>query len=158
MDLQIEKLSLNPVEMGQTQKELVNKCLTQQLEEFELLSSIYCQGEMCIDDISVITDITEYLNGKTETIYRNIGFTLKILLGEKIKCEVSVELSHVNIWKIFLRNLLNEFLNHLISKISALPDDRIATFYHTDQRIQQKAGARLKGGSGRIHRGEFRQK
>ena len=83
--------------MNLNQNELVQKCLRMQLEEFELLSSIYCHsGEMSMDDLSVISDISDYLEGKTENIYRTIGFTLKILLGESIKCEVSVELTHVS--------------------------------------------------------------
>lgn len=101
MDRKVGEPAMNSDEMGEIQTELIKKCLKLQLEEFELLKSIYCQGELCVDDESVILDITDYINGFTENIYRTIGFTLKILLGENIKCEVSVELSHVTLLIVF---------------------------------------------------------
>lgn len=76
------------------QKSIIKNCLRMQLEEYELLSSIYCNnGEFRIFDPTVLEDIRDFLNDLRTTNYRNLDYVIKLKLNDKIKCELSVELT-----------------------------------------------------------------
>ncbi|GLH01094.1 RWD domain-containing protein 2A [Gryllus bimaculatus] len=65
-----------------------------QLSELEMLQSMFSNpGEFCIDDPSVIADINEFLDGKTNAYPPRLDFAINITI-DKAKFEVCVNLPH----------------------------------------------------------------
>lgn len=65
-----------------------------QLSELEMIQSMFSNpGEFCIDDPSVIADINDFLDGKTNAFPPRLDFTINLVIG-KAKFEVCVNLPH----------------------------------------------------------------
>lgn len=85
------------------QLELYKECITKQLEEVDLLSSIYCApGEMHIFDPGVISDFNEFLQKpsaeKINLLLRSrLDYNIKLALqdAERSKFDVRIELPHL---------------------------------------------------------------
>lgn len=74
---------------------LLKTCLQQQIDELDMLQSIFCNpGELKIDDHSVLADINEYLDGKRMQLNQKLDYTITLsnLNGRKI--EMHFELPH----------------------------------------------------------------
>lgn len=81
-------------EMENIQEALVHECLRKQLEEYELLQSMYSNpGEFQTDNSHLIDEIQEFLDGKRTRVTEKLDYRLKLQLNEKLKIELSVILS-----------------------------------------------------------------
>ncbi|XP_021184561.3 RWD domain-containing protein 2B [Helicoverpa armigera] len=75
-----------------TMKDCYLDCLTQQIEEFELLKSMYPnQGEIVCSDKDIIKDIRDFLDNKTEYIPSHLDFKLNLFI-DGLKLEVFINL------------------------------------------------------------------
>ena len=119
------------------QLELYRDCITKQLEEVDMLSSIYCSpGEMHIFDPGVISDFNEFLQHPTNenltTLLKsqldyNIKLDMQHVKG-KTKLDVRIELPHLypslenaiiivhtpllsKNKEIYLKNTIEQFIN-----------------------------------------------
>ncbi|KAG5674646.1 hypothetical protein PVAND_004600 [Polypedilum vanderplanki] len=73
---------------------MTRDCLRKQLEEYELLQSMYSNpGEFKVDNPFIISDIQDYLTGKRGRVHEKLDYRIKLQLTEKIKMELSVLLS-----------------------------------------------------------------
>lgn len=71
--------------------DLVKDCLKMQLEEFDLLKSIYQRpGECTIDNPLLESDINDFIIGVRSSIHENLDYRIKFNLSERIKCELSI--------------------------------------------------------------------
>ncbi|XP_061400194.1 RWD domain-containing protein 2A-like [Musca vetustissima] len=84
------------------QLEMYKECIAKQLEEVDMLSSIYCSpGEMHIFDPGVISDFNEFLeNPTTENVMlcikAHLDYSIKLQCGRpNEKLEVRIELPHM---------------------------------------------------------------
>lgn len=86
------------------QLELYKDCITKQLEEVDMLSSIYCSpGEMHIFDPGVISDFNEFLQqpsqeNLTQVLKSHLDYNIKLELQTaqgKSKLDVRIELPHL---------------------------------------------------------------
>ncbi|XP_026747128.1 RWD domain-containing protein 2B [Trichoplusia ni] len=77
-----------------TMREEYEDCISQQISEYELLKSMYPNpGELILNDKSVINEMNNFLNNKTESIPGHLDFKLNLLIEElKLKLEVFVNL------------------------------------------------------------------
>jgi acylphosphatase len=70
--------------------EELRECLSKQLDEFQMLQSIYSlPGEFRCDNENLIEVIEKYVNGKCESVDETLDFRLKLNF-ESIKMELSV--------------------------------------------------------------------
>lgn len=70
---------------------LLRESLRKQLEEYELLKSIYSMpGEFQSDNPALITVIEGFLNGTRSSVDEKLDFRIKIQMTEKVKVELSV--------------------------------------------------------------------
>lgn len=75
---------------------LVKECLRKQLEEYELLKSIYYKhGEFQTDNMLLVSDIQDFLDGTRNSIHEKLDFRIKIQLTDNIKMELSVMLGQL---------------------------------------------------------------
>ncbi|XP_037948896.1 RWD domain-containing protein 2A [Teleopsis dalmanni] len=86
-----------------TEQEIFIECITKQLEEVDLLSSIYCSpGEMKILDPSVISDFNDFLKNPRESIMAlrsNLDYIINVAVvldnNKEEKVEIRIELPHL---------------------------------------------------------------
>ncbi|XP_064537787.1 RWD domain-containing protein 2B [Drosophila montana] len=73
------------------------RCIGQQLEELELLSSIYCAaGELQLLDAGVVADFNEFLQTESQTPLRsNLEYIIRLSLPAKECVDVRIELPHL---------------------------------------------------------------
>lgn len=74
------------------------RCIGQQLEELELLNSIYCgDGELQLLDAGVIADFNEFLasNSSPDTLRSHLEYIIKLSLPGKRNVDVRIELPHL---------------------------------------------------------------
>lgn len=58
---------------------LLRECIREQCDEVEMLQSIFCNpGEMKIDDHSILTDMFDYLEEKTNRLTKKLDYTITI--------------------------------------------------------------------------------
>lgn len=70
-------------------------CLQKQIDEIQLLSSIFCNpGELKIDDHSIIVDINEFLDNKRKNLIRTLDFTICLNI-KQTKLFIYIELPHL---------------------------------------------------------------
>ncbi|XP_016967827.1 RWD domain-containing protein 2B [Drosophila biarmipes] len=84
--------------MAEEELQAYRRCIGKQLEELELLSSIYCgAGELEMLDAGVVADFNEFLEEpKPVTDLRsNLEYMVKLSLPAKQSVEVRVELPHL---------------------------------------------------------------
>lgn len=75
---------------------LLRESLRKQLEEYELLNSIYSMpGEFQSDNPGLIVTIQDFLTGHRSRVDEKLDFRIKIRLTEKIKMELSVMLGQL---------------------------------------------------------------
>uniref|UniRef100_A0A1I8MA54 Uncharacterized protein n=1 Tax=Musca domestica TaxID=7370 RepID=A0A1I8MA54_MUSDO len=84
------------------QLEMYKECITKQLEEVDMLSSIYCSpGEMHIFDPGVISDFNEFLHNPTNEnvmmcLKAHLDYSIKLQCGrQNDKIEIRIELPHM---------------------------------------------------------------
>lgn len=75
---------------------LVQKCLSMQLEELEIISSIFCgPREVIIDDPAIIVDMQGFIDGEAKHLNRKLDYRVNVTLeGFKDRVEVFAELPH----------------------------------------------------------------
>lgn len=74
---------------------LIKICLRKQLDELEMLTSIYCNpGELKIDDHSITADINEFLDGRLTDLNRQLDYTI-MLEHNNSKIYVTFQLPHL---------------------------------------------------------------
>lgn len=86
--------------MAQEELLTYRRCIGQQLEELELLSSIYCApGELQMLDAGVVADFNEFLqedkDKPTPNLRSHLEYVVKLSLPAKQSVEVRVELPHL---------------------------------------------------------------
>lgn len=82
-------------ELEMRQLVLTRECLRKQVEEYELLKSMYSNpGEFQEDNPDLVKDFEAYLSGNRSTVNQKMDYRIKFLINEKIKIELSVLLSH----------------------------------------------------------------
>ncbi len=85
----------NDIEAIGDGKALKKICLRKQLDELEMLTSIYCNsGELKIDDHSVAADINEFLEDRLTDLNRQLDYTV-MLEHNNSKIFVSFQLPHL---------------------------------------------------------------
>lgn len=77
-------------------KNHLKQCIREQCDEVEMLQAIFCNiGEMKISDHSILTDMLDYLDGKCETLIKNLDYTITIpLASDGHSLEVQFEFPH----------------------------------------------------------------
>lgn len=74
---------------------LIKICLQKQLDELEMLTSIYCNpGELRIDDHSIAADINEFLEDRLNDLNRQLDYTI-MLEHNNSKIYVNCQLPHL---------------------------------------------------------------
>lgn len=57
----------------------LRQCIREQYDEVEMLQSIFCNaGEMKIDDHSILTDMFDYLEEKSDRLTKKLDYTITI--------------------------------------------------------------------------------
>lgn len=76
--------------------DVVRKCLSMQLEELEIIASIFCgPREMVIDDPGIIVDMHSFIAGQEQYLNRKLDYRVYVTLsGFKERLEVFAELPH----------------------------------------------------------------
>lgn len=82
-------------EMEMRQLVLTRECLRKQVEEYELLKSMYSNpGEFQVDNPYLIKDIENFLCGNRASVDEKLDYRINLQINEKLKVELSVMLSH----------------------------------------------------------------
>ncbi|XP_055531238.1 RWD domain-containing protein 2A [Wyeomyia smithii] len=80
----------------QAQNNLLRECLRKQLDEFHMLSSIFCNpGELHVDNYSFIDNINAYVEEETKHLKAKLDYQLNLPLLEAEKVQIRVELPHL---------------------------------------------------------------
>jgi acylphosphatase len=75
---------------------LLRESLRKQLDEFELLKSIYSMpGEFQSDNSLLVDDIQDFLSGNRGNVHEKLDFRIKVQMTDKIKMELSVMLGQL---------------------------------------------------------------
>lgn len=76
--------------------DVARKCLAQQLEELEIISSIFCgPRELVIDDPGIIVDLHSFIGGEETFLNQKLDYRIQVsLTGLNKKMEVFFELPH----------------------------------------------------------------
>ncbi|XP_055854733.1 RWD domain-containing protein 2A [Episyrphus balteatus] len=100
--------------INDSQSVLFKACISKQLEEIDLLSSIYCNpNEMTIYDPGVISDFNEYLKGSSIPLRSTLDFAIAISTSRGDKIDIRVELPHLY---PVIENAIVTIRNALLSK------------------------------------------
>lgn len=82
-------------EMEMRQLVLTRECLRKQVEEYELLKSMYSNpGEFQVDNPYLVKVIEDFLCGNRVSVDEKLDYRIKLQINEKLKIELSVMLSH----------------------------------------------------------------
>ncbi|XP_054737113.1 RWD domain-containing protein 2A [Anastrepha obliqua] len=107
------------------ERELYVQCITKQLEEVDMLSSIYCTpGEMHILDASVISDFNDFLNTPTanpaNALKAHLDFTITLIVMQgKCKEKMDIRIELPNLYPL-LENAIVTVFNALLGKAKEL--------------------------------------
>uniref|UniRef100_A0A182K4S1 RWD domain-containing protein n=1 Tax=Anopheles christyi TaxID=43041 RepID=A0A182K4S1_9DIPT len=78
------------------QNAIQKKALQKQLDEFQMLSAIYCNpGELQVDDYSCIDNLNSYINGETDRLNTKLDYRFELPLLPDQKVQILVELPHL---------------------------------------------------------------
>lgn len=78
---------------GSESNEKIKECLQQQIDEVDMLSSIFCNpGEFKIDDHSVLADINQYIAGTIKQLHRRLDYTISVPILKNDKLDIHFEL------------------------------------------------------------------
>ncbi|XP_055589318.1 RWD domain-containing protein 2A [Uranotaenia lowii] len=76
------------------EEDVLKDCLRKQLDEFHMLSSIFCNaGELHVDNYSFVDNISAYIEGETKRLEAKLDYQLKLPLlqnGEKVEIRVDL--------------------------------------------------------------------
>lgn len=74
---------------------LLISCAEQQIDELNMLQSIFCNpGELKIDDHSIVADINEFIAGKRMQLSQTLDYTITLTNANGQKIEMHFELPH----------------------------------------------------------------
>ncbi|XP_055306674.1 RWD domain-containing protein 2A-like [Sitodiplosis mosellana] len=76
---------------------LLRQCIREQCDEVEMLQSIFCNpGEMKIDDHSILTDMFDYLEEKSDRLTKKLDYTITIPISSQGShtLELQIEFPH----------------------------------------------------------------
>lgn len=78
---------------------LLKQCIREQCDEVEMLQSIFCNaGEMKITDHSILADMFDYLDGKTERLNQKLDYTIAIPIagvdGQTLELQMEFPLTY----------------------------------------------------------------
>lgn len=75
---------------------LLKQCIREQCDEVEMLQSIFCNaGEIKIIDHSILADMFDYLDGKTDALIQNLDYTIRIPIASVDETlELQMEFPH----------------------------------------------------------------
>lgn len=96
-------------------RNLLKSCLQQQIDELDMLQSIFCNpGELKIDDHSILADINEFLDDKRLQLNQILDYTITLnnLDGRKIKMHFELPHSYPLIETVSLTIRTTLELNH----------------------------------------------
>lgn len=80
---------------GETEK-LYKECISLQLEESDLLSSIYSKpGELVYYDPSVLVDFNKFIDDQSNSLRLKLDFGVQLVFGNNEKIEVRFDLPHL---------------------------------------------------------------
>ncbi|XP_058458987.1 RWD domain-containing protein 2A [Malaya genurostris] len=80
----------------QVQNDLLRDCLRKQLDEFHMLSSIFCNpGELHVDNYSFVDNINAFVEGETAQLRAKLDYQLNLPLLEAVKVQIRIELPHL---------------------------------------------------------------
>lgn len=117
-------------EMALPTNEQLKMCLQQQLDEFDMLTSIFCNpGELKIDDHSILADINQFLNGTIEHLHRKLDYIISLSILKNDKLEIHFELPHS------YPEL--DWANIITIRCSAVTNNKAQTDNAIKQRIQE---------------------
>ncbi|XP_060653678.1 RWD domain-containing protein 2A [Drosophila nasuta] len=72
------------------------RCIGQQLEELELLSSIYCgAGELQLLDAGVVADFNEFMASDAVVLRSHLEYIIKLSISGRACVDVRIELPHL---------------------------------------------------------------
>ncbi|XP_034107511.1 RWD domain-containing protein 2A [Drosophila albomicans] len=72
------------------------RCIGQQLEELELLSSIYCgAGELQLLDAGVVADFNEFMASDAVVLRSHLEYIIKLSISGRVCVDVRIELPHL---------------------------------------------------------------
>lgn len=75
----------------------LKQCIREQCDEVEMLQSIFCNpGEMKIDDHSILTDMFDYLEEKSDRLTTKLDYTITIPISSQVgqMLELQFEFPH----------------------------------------------------------------
>lgn len=82
-------------ELEMRQLVLTRECLRKQVEEYELLKSMYSNpGEFQEDNPYIVKDIEDFLSGNRSGVNEKLDYRITLAINEKLKIELSILLSH----------------------------------------------------------------
>ena len=81
--------------METLQQKKLKDSLQKQMEELNMLTSIFCNpGELHIDDYSIIADINEFLDGRQKSLNCKLDYQINLSVADQ-KIEIRIELPHM---------------------------------------------------------------
>uniref|UniRef100_A0A182SDB8 RWD domain-containing protein n=1 Tax=Anopheles maculatus TaxID=74869 RepID=A0A182SDB8_9DIPT len=80
----------------EVQRALLKNGLQKQLDEFQMLSAIFCNpGELHVDDYGCIDNLNSYINGETNRLTTKLDYRFDLPLVPNQKVQILVELPHL---------------------------------------------------------------
>lgn len=120
-------------ENEQATRTLLKTCLQQQIDELDMLSSIFCNpGELKIDDHSILADINEFLEEKSVQLNQHLYYTVCLSVYGSEKLEIQFDLPHLYpLIEIVNLTLRTTFLSNNKSTIENTVKQKILDFIET---------------------------
>ncbi|XP_055372408.1 RWD domain-containing protein 2A [Condylostylus longicornis] len=88
-------------DFSKDQLRIYKECLQKQLEEIDMLSSIFCNpGEIQIYDHSVISEFHEFINNESTTSYPKMQLDFSIYVQNEMKQKIEIHISLPNLYPI----------------------------------------------------------
>uniref|UniRef100_A0A182LYA1 RWD domain-containing protein n=1 Tax=Anopheles culicifacies TaxID=139723 RepID=A0A182LYA1_9DIPT len=87
---------MNDGDEREIQKSLIKNGLQKQLDEFQMLSAIFCNsGELQVDDYSCIDNLNGYINDEIDRLTTKLDYRFDLPLLPDQKVQILVELPHL---------------------------------------------------------------
>ncbi|XP_052901013.1 RWD domain-containing protein 2A [Anopheles moucheti] len=87
---------MNSGDEEDVQKSLLKNGLQKQLDEFQMLSAIFCNaGELQVDDYSCLDNLSGYINGEIDRLDTKLDYRFDLPLLPDQKVQILVELPHL---------------------------------------------------------------
>lgn len=76
-------------------QDLLKQCIREQCDEVEMLQSIFCNpGEMKITDHSILTDMFDFLDAKSDRLNQKLDYSITIPINSNNTLEIQFEFPH----------------------------------------------------------------